>query len=176
MYGSHSTPLIITHSGVVPGGGHSFTCVGKHAPPIPTTPAAFTRLTISSGVSSGWSSRRSSLSERSMFSSHSSPSTFMITAVRIYPDASMALPTLSTVPETEECIGALTNPPASAIIVPTFTLSPFFTMGFAGAPMCCPIGNTACFGNGAGCVTASLLSLFSAGCIPPILNVRVFMF
>ena len=35
-----------------------------------------------------------------------------------------------------ENIGADTKPPASAILVPTFTLSPFFTIGVAGAPIC----------------------------------------
>ena len=41
-----------------------------------------------------------------------------------------------TVPDTEENTGAETKPPASAIICPSSTRSPFFTMHFAGAPMC----------------------------------------
>ena len=175
MYGSHSTPFIMTHSAFAPGGGHSFMNVGKHAPPMPTTPAFFILSTISSGVSSGWSSSFSSFVERSIVSSHSSPSTATMTAGLMYPDASMALSTFVTVPETDENIGALTNPPASAIIVPTFTLSPLLTIGLAGAPMCWLIGNIACLGSGAGCVALSWLSLFSSGCMPPILNVRTFI-
>ena len=42
-----------------------------------------------------------------------------------------------TVPDTDECIGAETNPPASAIFCPAFTWSPFCTIGTAGAPICC---------------------------------------
>ena len=48
----------------------------------------------------------------------------------------MAVSILKTVPLTDEKIGADTKPPASAIIVPTFTLSPFWTTGLAGAPIC----------------------------------------
>ena len=87
------------------------------------------------------------------------------------PDTSIASPTLMTVPEIEEKIFAETKPPASAIIVPTFTLSPSFTMALAGAPICWLSGYTAILGNGACLVTESLLSLFSSGCIPPILKV-----
>ena len=74
-YGSHSTALMMTHSGLNCGGGMSFTWVGKQAPPIPTMPAFFTFSIISSGVSSGLSAKVTSLSLRSMDSSHSSPST-----------------------------------------------------------------------------------------------------
>jgi UDP-N-acetylmuramoyl-L-alanyl-D-glutamate--2,6-diaminopimelate ligase len=45
-----------------------------------------------------------------------------------------------TVPETLECTGALINPPASPMSVPTKTLSPFLTVGLAGAPICCERG------------------------------------
>ena len=149
--------------------------VGNPAPPMPVMPAFFTFSTISSGVSSGCSASVSSLSERSMDSSHSSPSTLMMMDGLRYPVASMALSILSTVPETEEKMGAETKPPASAIIVPTFTLSPRATTGLAGAPMCCESGKTACAGNAAGVVFTSDDSLFSSGCTPPMLNVRSFM-
>ena len=51
------------------------------------------------------------------------------------------------------------------------TLSPFFTIGVAGAPICCPIGNTATFGRPAGFIASEADNLFSAGCTPPILKV-----
>ena len=54
--------------------------VGNPAPPIPVTPAHLMRFTISSGVSSVWSATRSSFVERSIVSSHSSPSTFIMIA------------------------------------------------------------------------------------------------
>ena len=49
---------------------------------------------------------------------------------------------LVTVPETDECTLAETNPAALPISVPTFTLSPLATTASAGAPMCCPSGMT----------------------------------
>ncbi len=47
-----------------------------------------------------------------------------------------------TVPEQELTIFAETKPSASAINCPASTASPFFTMGFAGLPMCWFTGNT----------------------------------
>ena len=76
-YGSHSTPLIIRYSQVSPRGIESLTCVGNVAPPIPTMPISCIFLIISSCdnfislIISGF---------LSIFSSHSSPSTFMIIA------------------------------------------------------------------------------------------------
>ena len=67
----------------------------------------------------------------------------MNTAGLRYPLASVTLSILLTVPDTDENTAADTNPPASAIFVPTLTLSPRFTIATAGAPMCCDSGNTA---------------------------------
>ena len=41
-YGSHSAPFTSSHSISCSGGGLNLTCVGKAAPPRPTTPAACT--------------------------------------------------------------------------------------------------------------------------------------
>lgn len=43
--------------------------------------------------------------------------------------------------------------------------------GFAGAPICCDKGNTACLGSARVSMALPADNLFSAGCTPPILNV-----
>ena len=66
--------LMMMISALLPGGGISFTCVGKVAPPRPTIPAAAILSTISldDNVQSF-----TNASLRSIVSSHSSPSTSM---------------------------------------------------------------------------------------------------
>ena len=49
----------------------------------------------------------------------------------------------------QKAMAAETKPAGSAIRVPTFTTSPFATIGFAGAPMCCPSKITAFAGTSA---------------------------
>ena len=97
-YGSHSTPLIISTSALLPGGGVSFTWVGKVAPPIPTIPAAAIALTISSLVRLLLCSI---FSERLISGIHSSPSVLMVIAGLEIPAASVTLSIETTVPETE---------------------------------------------------------------------------
>ena len=55
--------------------------------------------------------------------------------------------TATTVPETEAWTGAETGAWASPIFWYIFTVSPFFTSGVQGAPMCCAMGITTCFGG-----------------------------
>ena len=64
------------------------------------------------------------------------------------PMESSISPMRLTLPETPEWIAAETNPPASATGWPTFTRSPAFTRGFAGAPMCMVMGSTISGGTG----------------------------
>ena len=45
-------------------------------------------------------------------------------------------------------MGEDTKPPASAILVPTFTVSPGFTVGVAGRPMCMDMGIFTTLGGG----------------------------
>ena len=47
-----------------------------------------------------------------------------------------------TFPDTEHITLADMKPTASPIFCPTKTSSPTLTKGFAGAPICCAIGNT----------------------------------
>lgn len=68
-----------------------------------------------------------------------------------------------TVPEMGVCIGAETNPPASATQSPRRTLSPFFTIGLAGAPICCDTGSTTSAGRGRFSIGFPAAILFSAG-------------
>ncbi len=73
----------------------------------------------------------------------------MITLLTLAPvklaTSSMAL----TVPATEECTGAETKASVDPISWPTATLSPTFTTGELGAPMCCCRGMTTSAGTGA---------------------------
>ena len=64
-YGSHSAPLRMRYSQRLPGGGLSFTHVGKPAPPIPQMPASLTRARSSSFVAVFQSSGGSVRSEAS---------------------------------------------------------------------------------------------------------------
>ena len=76
-----------------------------------------------------------------------------------------------TVPDTGECMLDDTNPLASAMRVPTFTVSPFLTMQLAGAPMCWLSIRETCRGTGMAVTGHCDVSLFSLGCIPPMRNV-----
>ena len=114
--------------------GESLTWVGNPAPPIPTIPAFLT------------ASRISSLEERfqsirGLYLTSSSRKSFsMMMLLTISPVTTRLGSIAFTVPDTDEKTGAETNPPASAIIWPLKTLSPLFTIGLAGAPMCCDTG------------------------------------
>ena len=110
--GSHSAPLMIRQSAFFPGPGLSFTWVGKVAPPRPTTPQDFILSSMKPG-SSGISV--TSVSERSMPSAHSSPSTAISICVTQLPARSLRGDIAFTVPLTGECTNAEMNPPGSAI-------------------------------------------------------------
>ena len=159
---------MITISALFPGGGINFTCVGKVAPPRPTIPEAAILSTISLEDSAHSFTK---VSLRSIVSSHSSPSTSIYIAGRLYPLASRALSILFTLPDTEEWMFADTKPPALASNVPTFTRSPFFTTACAGAPICWLRGIITCLGVARAVIFLPADSLFSGGCIPPIRNV-----
>ena len=62
--------------------------------------------------------------------------------------------TATTVPETEACTGAETGAALSPIFWYIFTVSPFFTSGVQGAPICCAMGITT-WGGGAITVTGT---------------------
>src|SRR5574344_2351236 len=151
---------MITHVGCAVGGGQSLIDVGNVAPPNPTTPHS---LILSTNCF--WSSLISmtTASERSMFSIQSSPSTSLITVITGLPAISFTGSIERTVPETEEWTGAETNPFGFAISCPTFTLSPGFTIGSAGAPRCWPIEIYATFGTGSFSIAASEEIFLSEG-------------
>ena len=167
-YGSHSQPLMMTRSHLEPGGGESLTCVGKVAPPRPTTPPRriLSRMALlSAGISV------TSVSVVSMPSSHSSPSTAISMQVWGLPARSLRGPMDLTVPETEEWMNADTKPPGSATTWPTFTLSPTATTGFAGAPMCWDMDRYTVGASGSCSIAHSREILLSCGWTPPMENV-----
>ena len=130
-YGSHSAPLSIITSMFESGGGDNFTCVGNVAPPIPTIPASCMIFMISFG------SRLSNSPCGLTLSSSSSLKSFSITIHCPIPPGTSCIFISITLPETDECTLADTKPPAWPIICPFLTSSPFSTIGFAGAPICC---------------------------------------
>ena len=103
---------MITHSAFLPGGTESFTCVGNVAPPMPTMPASLMRATISCAESEH---SRTSVSERSMPSAHSSPSRRIVIIIWRSPCPLGWRSTAVTVPDTGEWIFADMKLPASAM-------------------------------------------------------------
>ena len=120
--------------------GLSFTCVGKPAPPIPTTPASLTSALISPASSSSIFLVCGSASTASY-----KPSFSTIIALTFIPVAVSLGSILFTVPETDEWILADMKACPSAIFCPISTLSPFATRGTAGAPICCDSIKTSSF-------------------------------
>ena len=129
-YGSHSAALMMTHLIKRSLGGESLTCVGKHAPPIPTMPAERISLTYSEGAGLCPSS---SSSEGALVYL---PSLSITIQGSRLPGTVILGSTALTVPDTPEKIGAETNASVSAIFCPARTVSPFFTRGEHGAPIC----------------------------------------
>ena len=107
MYGSHSAALMISVSTCLPSGIRSFACVGKPAPPSPTSPEARTACKKSSveSIFGGVNSAQ-------VFS----PSFSITTACDTSPEASLTSLTAVTLPETEACTGALTGASVSPTI------------------------------------------------------------
>ena len=103
---------MMRNSAFLPGGGESFTFVGNVAPPKPTIPHSliFSIISFESSFISF-----SILSERSIVSTHSSPSTVITTALQGLPARSKTVSMPFTVPDTLECTGAEMNPFAFAI-------------------------------------------------------------
>ena len=137
----------------------SLTCVGKPAPPTPTSPQAWTAasrdsLSLTTG---GWQAG----------STVWLPSQWIATAWQTAPLTIRIGATSTTVPETLEWILALTKPPALPIKVPTITGSPFLTTGSAGAPMCIDIGITTFSGTGIWTVAIPAVA-FSCGTTAPL--------
>ncbi len=133
--GSHSTPLRITVS-TFTSPSRYFTWVGKVAPPIPTRPAWSISSTISSRENpSGapWGLGRGGAGV-------SSPSFSKTTVRDLFPLGKEIVVNSFTTPDTLACKGTLILPPASAIFSPKSTCCPRSTMGWDGAPRCCPKG------------------------------------
>ena len=104
--------------------GCSFTSVGKPAPPRPTRPHSRTaarKLALS--VTSGALTAGSTVCL---------PSVLMTTESHIRPLDRRKASTAATVPETLEWMFAETKPPASPILVPTNTSSPFLHQRLGG--------------------------------------------
>ena len=138
--------------------GCSFTSVGKPAPPRPTRPHSRTaarKLALS--VTSGALTAGSTVCL---------PSVLMTTESHIRPLDRRKGSTAATVPETLEWMFAETKPPASPILVPTNTSSPFFTSALAGAPMCWLIRMRTCAGRGIGIGLLAAVALSCGVCAP----------
>ena len=153
---SHSEALI---SRVSTGSlGCSLTSVGKPAPPRPTRPHSRTaaRKLALSVTSGAWTAG----------STVCLPSVLMTTESHIRPLLRRYGSTAATVPETLEWILAETKPPASPILVPTNTSSPFFTRAFAGAPMCWLMRMRTCAGRGIGTGLLAAVALSCGVCAP----------
>ena len=138
--------------------GCSFTSVGKPAPPRPTRPHSRTaarKLALS--VTSGALTAGSTVCL---------PSVLMTTESHIRPLDRRKASTAATVPETLEWMFAETKPPASPILVPTNTSSPFFTSALAGAPMCWLIRMRTCAGRGIGTGLLAAVALSCGVCAP----------
>jgi len=153
---SHSEALMSRVSTVCL--GCSLTSVGKPAPPRPTRPHSRTaarKLALS--VTSGAFTAGSTVCL---------PSVLMTTESHIRPLERRKGSTAATVPETLEWIFAETKPPASPILVPTNTSSPFLTRAFAGAPMCWLIRMRTCAGRGIGTGLLAAVALSCGVCAP----------
>ena len=148
--------------------GASLTCVGKHAPPKPTTPHSFTDSLIYSLVKGSLGTSYSISSYCSSFS--------MIIDKTFEPFGTSLGSIFLTVPEIDEWILAETNPFALAISCPLSTLSPISITGTAGAPICWDTGITTSFPGFTFLTATSFESSFpSYGWTPP-LNVRIDIF
>ena len=114
--------------------------MGKPAPPRPTRPDSRTAAQSSSLL----------VTTGGFISSHIliSPSLSIVTPFVIIPFASLISPTAVTLPETVAWIGAETNLSESPIFCPTATVSPTFTRGVHGTPICCCIEITTFEGMG----------------------------
>ena len=129
MYGSHSQPLAMRVS-TLPMADRAFTLPGKAAPPMPTMPASRMAWRISSSVPGRGLVTVSSLKS------------FSMTTARAVPAVGWGrLSMATTVPETEAWTGTH-RPSASPIFWPRFTVSPTWTRGTQGAPICCCMGIT----------------------------------
>ena len=94
------------------------------------------------------------------------PSVLMTTESQVRPLDRRKGSTAATVPETLEWILAETKPPASPILVPTNTSSPFLTRALAGAPMCWLIRMRTCAGRGIGTGLLAAVALSCGVCAP----------
>ena len=151
-YGSHSAPLrISTSTGFF---GASLTNAGNVAPPMPTMPASLTAASSSSLLIA------CQLRPIGRPSAHASS-----------PSLSMTIAPFSnflTLPETDAWMSAWRNASVVAIFWPRFTISPIFTHGLHGAPMCCESGIVTTSGAGIVSMGAPLASsLPSCGWMPP---------
>ena len=138
--------------------GCSLTSVGKPAPPRPTRPHSRTAaiklaLSVTTG---GWTAG----------STVCLPSVLMTTESQVRPLDRRKGSTAATVPETLEWMLAETKPPASPILVPTNTSSPFLTRALAGAPMCWLIRMRTCAGRGIGTGLLAAVALSCGVCAP----------
>jgi len=138
--------------------GCSLTSVGKPAPPRPTRPHSRTAaiklaLSVTTG---GWTAG----------STVCLPSVLMTTESQVRPLDRRKGSTAATVPETLEWMLAETKPPASPILVPTNTSSPFLTRALAGAPMCWLIRMRTCAGRGIGIGLLAAVALSCGVCAP----------
>ena len=94
------------------------------------------------------------------------PSLFMTTAWTFEPLGMMTVSILSTVPDTLACTGAEKGAGLSPTTVPTYTVSPAFTVGAHGAPMCCCITNMTFSGTGRSTVAQSLVCFLCGTAAP----------
>ena len=153
-------------------GGVSLTCVGKAAPPRPTTPASRMRARRSS-------TDRADQSDAAGQEPPSGDSPSGVSMTTVGTSVGMAGcrcgRTAVTFPEIGACTAAETKPPGSPIGWPARTRSPSFTRGFAGAPVCMCSGTMTRLGSGMSSMDfRSVQCLFPGGCTPP-LKVRALM-
>ena len=136
-YGSHSAPLMMSVCTSTSFGGASFTCVGKAAPPSPTTPASWTACTTCSVRSA---SQYGTSRGRTICGAYRSTS--IRTASAIVPSGCGHQSTSTTVPAADAWIGTDMKPSASPTLSPRSTRSPTLTHTIAGLPACCRRGST----------------------------------
>ena len=140
----------------------SFTGVGNAAPPMPTMPASPTRLRMASG-----SALRQSGMGVSGSAGASSPSASMTTHGSWVPAGPRQKSSALTFPEVGEWMFEETKLAAWPMSCPRLTVSPAFTTGVAGAPMCMASGTVYCGSNGAETIATPLETFASRGWTPP---------
>src|SRR3990172_7440359 len=146
-------------------GGESLTCVGKAAPPSPTTPASWTTLTTCSGdrlCQSGTIRGRGTCAENR--------ATAIRTASAVLPSGWGHCSMATTVPAADAWTGAEMNPSATASTSPRSTRSPGRTTIFAGFPACWRTGSTTSSGKGMRWIGSFSVSSFRVGGWTPCRN------